>query len=327
MEFSQQLALFSYLCCLNVFLIVFITVVAVLQFKKKYPEKSYVIGLLNTILYPLRKLKLGPFKYGEWTLDNSLKLISEETGLTDYGELKFKEAYYATEKGPVFQRCKMTNLGQVVFQMEFQMTLTRRLKAVEYLKSHPEILDVKIKSPVFVFGLGRSGTTFTHHLLSLDPNVRSPKLWELIYPTPEFNDKAYSYKDSLPLHTIDREVRAKRLRDRLKIRSILGQDGMENIHAVGADLPEECLHAMCDEMPCGINHLFAALVNWDIFIQHSREKGDIIRAYEWYKKLLQILQYQQGDLDGEKRWVLKSPIHILFLPELKKIFPDAKLVW
>lgn len=38
--------------------------------------------------------------------------------------------------------------------------------------------------PVFVMGLPRTGTTFIHRLLSLDPKVRAPLLWELLAPVP-----------------------------------------------------------------------------------------------------------------------------------------------
>jgi hypothetical protein len=304
-------------------------IIIILRFKKKFPEKSWVIATIDTIMLPMRVFHIGPFQRGEWTYEKAMAAAEEATGLHDWGDRTFIEAYKSLQAGKIHNRLRMTNLGQFVVQNEFEMIMGRRLRAVEYLKRHPEIVNIKIKDPVFVFGLGRSGTTFTHHLLSMDPESRSPLLWELMYPVPELkeDDKNVGKEKFKILHTIDRDVRAKRLRDRLKVRNVLGQDGMEQMHEVGADLPEECLHAMCDEFPTGANHVFTLLNDWELYMKRSVDAGDAVRGYKWYKKLLQILMYQTGESEQSRRWVLKSPLHILFLPQLFEVFPDAKLVW
>lgn len=321
--------LILYFSGLNIVLIIVAALLMVYQFKRKFPEKSYVIAVIDTLMFPLRKLRLGPFKKGEWTYEKQMELAVEQTGLKDFGDRTFIESYKSLHSGRIYKRLRYTNLGQFIMQSEFEMIMGRRLRAVAYLKKHPEISKIEIKSPVFVFGLGRSGTTFTHHLLSMDPNVRSPTLWELLYPVPEFteSDQNLDPERFKTLHRVDREARAQRLRERLKVRLVLGQDGMENIHEVGADLPEECLHVMSDELPVGVNHVFNALNDWELFLSRSQKAGDALRAYKWYKQILQILMHQLGDSANPRRWVLKSPIHILFLKELKEVFPDAKLVW
>lgn len=328
-DWAAKVRLILYFIALNTVLIVVAAVIMLVQFKRKFPEKSWVIALIDTIMFPLRVLRIGPFKRGEWTYEKSMQHAEEVTGLHDWGDRAFVESYKTLHAGRIHKRLKFTNLGQFIMQNEFEMIMCRRLRAIDYLKSHPEIEKIEIKEPVFVFGLGRSGTTFTHHLLSMDPKVRSPTLWELMFPVPEFkeDDHKLSKEKFKTMHTIDREMRAKRLRDRLKIRSVLGQDGMEQMHEVGADLPEECLHALCDEFPTGANHVFTLLNDWELYMKRSVDAGDVIRGYKWYKKLLQILMYQMGETGAPRRWVLKSPLHILFLPQLKAAFPDAKLVW
>jgi len=44
--------------------------------------------------------------------------------------------------------------------------------------------DQPQSGPLFVIGFGRTGSTFIHNLLALDPKARAPRLWELWYPTP-----------------------------------------------------------------------------------------------------------------------------------------------
>ena len=42
----------------------------------------------------------------------------------------------------------------------------------------------KIEKPLFATGEPRSGTTLLHALLSVDPNGRALRFWEVMYPSP-----------------------------------------------------------------------------------------------------------------------------------------------
>lgn len=74
----------------------------------------------------------------------------------------------------------MSNLGYISARIEMNMTWVGRLKLIQYFKDVPQLLDIPIRDPVFVMGLPRTGTTFLHRMLSLDPNVRAPLTWELL---------------------------------------------------------------------------------------------------------------------------------------------------
>lgn len=101
---------------------------------------------------------------------------------------------------------------------------------------------------------------------------------------------------------------------------------MEHIHEIGADLPEECLMALSDEIPTHLSFLYSDYVRHDVFfskIDFERVKN----AYLYYKKVLQLLTYQIGEAEKPRRWMLKCPIHLYYIKELAAAFPDAKLVW
>jgi hypothetical protein len=301
----------------------------VVKHKKKNPEKSYVIALLNTLFIPMRALNLGPFAMGKVTLEKSMEVAMKETGLKDFGDLSFVDSYKKISTLPFFKRLHFTNLGYVMAASEFQMNLRRRLMMVNYLKKHPEILNIPIKQPLFIFGLGRSGTTFVHRLLSLDPKVRSPALWELVIPTPTTENHA-DPNDIVPynkeIFEKDREKRLQRIRERLAQRNVMGDSGFEEFHEIGADLPEEDLFGLSDEIPTIFHYLFPALCSWEVFFKDITPQ-EVIRSFVWYKKVLQTLLFQTNEIHGEKRWVLKCPLHIFYIKELAKVFPDAKLVW
>lgn len=94
-------------------------------------------------------------------------------------------------------------------------------------------------------GLPRTGTTYLHRLLSLDPSVRAPLLWELAEPVPNVSGSA-----PLSEHATDRDNRMKALKRFFDyIHTPLFDNTMAHIHEIGYDLPEECILALRAELP------------------------------------------------------------------------------
>lgn len=296
-------------------------VLVVLKTKMDYPEKSLFYCFLNSCMFPLRLFKLGPFKHGKVTLEKAMKYAMKKTKLQDFGGTTFADSYALIMDTPIHKQLRLTNLGHVMYRLELNMSMCRRLKFIQYLKDVPAIQDVKVPSPVFVTGMPRTGTTFLHRLLSLDPQVRSPLLWELLAPVPSVTGAP-----DASVFAADREKRAKFIRKLIADRKKMGDHAMEHIHEIGADLPEECLMALSDEIPVHLSFLYSDYVNHDIFfnkIDYQRVKD----AYLYYRKVLQLLSYQTGETTQPKRWALKCPIHLYYFKELAAAFPDAKIVW
>merc|ERR1712166_598633 len=107
---------------------------------------------------------------GEKEMEKAMKT----TGLNDFGDLQFVQNYKYVTDTEFFKKLKLTNIGYVVAQKEMQVNLTKRLKIINYMKKNPQVNEIPINRPIFVFGLGKSGTTFVHRLMSLDPNLRAP---------------------------------------------------------------------------------------------------------------------------------------------------------
>ena len=73
----------------------------------------------------------------------------------------------------------LSPLGKFIAHDSLLRRLVARLRVKAELSKKPELTATPLKPPVFVLGLPRTGTTFLHRLLSLDPNVRFPKTWEV----------------------------------------------------------------------------------------------------------------------------------------------------
>lgn len=143
----------------------------VLHRHMKYPEKSLFYAFVNTLLYPVRLLKLGPYKYGKPSVENGLKYAVRKTKLSDFNGTEFIDNYKAVYDSDFYKIHKYSNIGMYIAGLEINLTFARRLMLVDYFKRFPQISSVPVRSPVFLTGLPRTGTTFMQRLLSLDPNV------------------------------------------------------------------------------------------------------------------------------------------------------------
>jgi len=283
----------------------------------KYSEKNIVNALIEIALGPLRFFKAGPFKYGEFDLDVSLKRAMKKAKLTDFGGTEFITAYKAIMNNKDYKSQRFTNIGYLGADIELIITWVRRLKMIDYFKQAPEVLKTPVRSPVFVMGLPRTGTTFLHRLLCLDPAVRAPILWELLNPVPTVPTTAS--KDEKER---DSNKRKEHIRKLIEKRQFMGDRALAHIHEIGYDLPEECLMAMTDELPINLQFLYSCYVDHESFL-----KLDATSAYKHHRKLLQLLSHQIGEGENPRRWMLKCPIHLFYPREIAAAFPDAKLIW
>ncbi len=307
----------------HVFLLVLALFFALLR-KLAYPEKSYKNALLSTVLGVVRLLKIGPYRHGAVTVKNAIKYAHKKTkGLEDWGSTAFMDNYARIMETDFHKAQKFTNLGYITASKELNLTLVRRLFFQKFIKETPQVLDVPVRAPTFVMGLPRTGTTFLHRLLALDPAVRAPVTWELLDPVPRVPGTDASGKPDLAAFTKDRAIRRKHISAILDMRQGLGDNALSHIHEVGLDLPEECLLCLTDELPVLTQHLYSAYMHNEEFL-----KIDATAAYKRYRSQLQLLTYQvEGTTKEPKNWMLKCPIHLFYPKEIAKAFPDAKLVW
>ena len=298
-------------------------VVMVIERRARYPEKSYKNVALNMALWPARVLKLGPFKGGELTFDNAIKYALRKTGYTDFGDdnMTFAKTYRGIEETLTQKKQRYTNIGYISARIELNMTMVRRLKFIQYLKDVPQVEKINVPSPVFVMGLPRTGTTLLHRLLSLDPQVRAPLMWELLAPVPK-NDVL---GDDMEKMEQDRSSRARFVRNLMKTRKSMGDKALEHIHEVEWDLPEECFLALSDEMPSLVQYFYAEYMHPEISLPLIRKQ--MVSAYTHYKKYLQLLSFQIGEEVDPRRFMLKCPVHLFYPKEIAEVFPDAKLIW
>ncbi len=113
--------------------------------------------------------------------DKLLARAQAETGLTDYGDDTLPSRFHLAVAW--LQKQQMDEAGQRAAAAVCAWLLTSRLQFMEDRKRYP-IADEQIEKPLFATGEPRSGTTLLHALLSVDPNGRALRFWEVMYPSP-----------------------------------------------------------------------------------------------------------------------------------------------
>jgi len=238
-------------------------------------------------------------------VDGIISKARETSGLTDLGDPTMLEGLEVLVKASN-EEAQLSAAGASRWEGNLVKQLSNRLRVVDYLKQHPELLERPIDKPMFVFGLPRTGTTLAINLLCADPARRCFLRWESQNPVPP---AAAGGLHSDPRYFAEKE----RLEMSLKYTPQIAA-----AHYEDADGPSECQFSMAMTF-CA--QLFDS--NLDIPSYHDwfLHKISYLPAFRFHKQLLQLLQAENGG-----RWTLKNPWHPLFLDDLTTVYPDAQLV-
>jgi hypothetical protein len=158
--------------------------------------------------------------------------------------------------------------------------------------------------PLFVLGHWRSGTTFLHDLLAIDPRYTYPNTYECF----------------MPLHFLLTEDLARRLSP-----ADSGHRGSDNVPA-GWDRPQEdefALALLGQPSP----YLTLAFPNHPPAAPEYLDLDGLpaVKRAGWKRTLLQFLRAVTYQRPG--RLVLKSPPHTARIRILLELFPDAQFVY
>jgi hypothetical protein len=198
--------------------------------------------------------------------------------------------------------------GALVIRGQFQKSMDNALALEDLIARHPEILQERIKQPLFVLGLARTGTTLLQRLLSLHSGARYLPFWEGYTPFPR----------QLGNHKEGHDGRRGEARNRLFMLNWVGPE-FNKIHPIEIDDPEECYHLFRNHflVPPGFD--FAHVPSyWKWWDRKSHED-----VYRMHKRQLQALQW----LNPRQHWVLKCPNHLSGLEQLLQTYPDARIVY
>ena len=231
-----------------------------------------------------------------------IEIAQRRCRLQDFGSGDFFEALSRLLES-CHRDARLNLIGKIALRSDVIRTLCNRLMMERDRQFYPEIARQEIREPLFIVGLPRSGTTLLHTLIASDPEHRAPLTWEVMSPSPPTNKN-------------------ERQRIRHAERSLASLQWLaptfRRVHAVGAELPQECVGLMS---PTFMSDQFDTMYNVPSYRAWFL-KQDLLPAYQYHRRFLQHLQQRQY----ARRWVLKAPVHMFALPSLLSIYPDARFV-
>ncbi|HBX77205.1 MAG TPA: hypothetical protein DEG43_06145, partial [Acidimicrobiaceae bacterium] len=109
------------------------------------------------------------------------------TGLEDFGDPRLLDRL-AAQVVAVEADTGLSGLGRFLIRRRLVGLLAARLRLEDFVRRHPDALDVELEPPIIVVGLPRSGTTHLVNLLATDQRFRSLPWWEVAEPIPVLGD-------------------------------------------------------------------------------------------------------------------------------------------
>ncbi len=228
------------------------------------------------------------------------------TGLEDFGDPPLEPALSVLTES-LEKEADLHPLGRFLMRMHLKGLLETRLRLNEVWRGQRDAMaSTPIKRPIFITGMPRSGSTFLHELMAEDPDNRSPRVWEVMFP--------------IPAPAVDQQARDPRVRKAAAclwwFRRLAPQ--ADEVFPMRACTPHECvaIHSytlMSEEFISSCR-----IPTYEAFLRGSDHRP----AYLWERRFLQHLQLG----NPTRRWVLKSPDHVYGLEALFAAFPDAVVI-
>jgi len=241
-----------------------------------------------------------------WYLDAE-ELIARacrHTGLNHFGEPSIAAALSALTTS-LENEADLRPFGRFLMRMHLQGLLETRLRLAQAWQRQATFTLPSVERPVFITGMPRSGSTFLHELLAQDPENRSPKAWEVMFPLPA------------PEANGTRDARERKAAMNLWwFRRLAPQ--ADAVYPMRANTPHECVAIHSYTF---LSEEFVSTSRVPSYEKFLRAEG-LRAAYAWERRFLQHLQSRQPT----RQWILKSPDHLLTLEDLFAVFPDALII-
>jgi hypothetical protein len=227
------------------------------------------------------------------------------TGLSDFGDDDWREPFSVLLEA-LETEAELTLMGRLMARNDIILWLGTRLRVIDTLRRHPQILAQEIPAPMFIVGLPRSGTSILFELLSRDPDVGVPLMWEALQPCPPPEAATYSSDPRIEAaHSLFTQW------------SRVAPE-FATMHEMRGDIPAECGLLMAGTF---ISDHIASLHQTPSYSAWCAQ-ADLLPVYRYHRNVLKILQWK----NPRRRWLLKAPEHQVHLEELLQVYPDARIV-
>lgn len=203
----------------------------------------------------------------------------------------------------------LSGIGRYLVRRRLIGLLVARLRYDDFVRRHPEALEVELEPPIIVVGLPRSGTTHLVNVLACDTRLRSLPFWEIVEPIPVLGDGPG--RDGV---------------DPRYLRAVANHEAALAASPLTALMHDQAPSAIEEECELLDLDLCTYVLEWHARVPAWRDHAEGLDQHAHYRFLRQQLQVMSY-LRGPNRWVLKCPQHLERLGPLLAAFPDATIAF
>ena len=217
--------------------------------------------------------------------------------LSDWGPAQFERPLEVLLAD--YAAADLNAIGVLILRAGIVHSLRMRLRAHEWIRRYPEILQERVVAPVVVVGMMRSGTTLLQRLLAADPRFQCAYGWEVVEAAPALD---YPFVGVDPRITVS-EGREAKSRE-------LAPDFSPSIRCMRREGTEEEIVFLADAFLSHVPESGAHLPNY----RSWPDAQDFTPATAYSAPLPQFLQWQKRrcGVDAGSAGV-KSPAHLGYL--------------
>ena len=249
-------------------------------------------------------------------MDDLILRAQREAGCSDFGDSGFQEPLRRLLGALSAPEADLSLVGRFATRWDIVRFLGNLLRLQAEEERQPRIAEQRIRRPIFITGLPRSGTTFLHRLMMTDRANRAPLVWETISPGPTRWEQGDNVRSSRRVERVAKQLKAfEWLAPEFRACIRWTRPRPRN----AARSPRTC-SAACVSIPtihCRPTGGGSTLT-----------RGGICRPISFTRRFLRHLQYQDpGTGCAAERWVLKCPEHVFALRAIRAVYPDARLIF
>ncbi|MGH7897701.1 MAG: sulfotransferase, partial [Candidatus Binatia bacterium] len=223
-----------------------------------------------------------------------------QTGLDDFGDASFRDGLERLATA-LESEARLSETGAQIARAHVTHLLATRLEIEDCYRKHPEIDEQAVAAPIFILGLPRTGTTATSYLFSCDPDTRSLRFWESQRPVPP--------PETASEHTDPRIAATQATFDAMHS----AYPELVSMYFATATSATECQDLLGRSFRaqhfCG-QYRVPSYAAWQLGC-------DMEPAYRYHRRQLRLLQWRCPPT----RWLLKTPVHMLSLDALDRVYP------
>ena len=222
------------------------------------------------------------------------------------------------------QRAELTAIGGLVADGMVSKSLASRYKILDFRAKNPGVARERVRAPIFIVGLPRTGTTFLHNILAQDTSLRAPLHYEAVDPVPAAAERSCGARKAKAKKDLDAFLRL--------------APGFRAFHEISADAAEECVVFFQQTMlsqsyaSCLCVPKYAAWLLGQNLHPVMKHHEQVLQHYQFTARVNGSTSDAKAENagrggSGQRRWLLKTPQYILMLREIFKVYPDARIIW